>query len=267
MFSKLGSILKLGRKAKNQINIRLLPEILRHIFLLLPPEDLKSAVLVCKMWKEIGEDPYLWRWAMVTVNNDNVENISSLLRTGRLSLIETIVIISCSDTLLQSIINHKGLKNLTILGETKPACDPTPDTFMPDTDPGLLANLLAALQSVSICEVYLTKELLEALMSKLILGSRIRFLELSHMHLLELDDNQKLSSALTSVETLLLHRTYITNEQLTALLTKVLGGTRLSYLSISTDLVMDNNIIKQVKERLGRDNVKIGRCLMSHTIS
>ena len=217
---KISFIFKTWSKRKELINTWLFPEILRHIFLLLPPEDLKSAVLVCKMWKELGEEAYLWRWAMVTVNNDNVENISSLLRTGRMSLIETIVIISCSDTLLQSIINHKGLKNLTILGEKKPHYDPTPDTFMPDTDPYLLANLLAALQSVSICEVYLTKELLEALMSKLILGSRIRFLELSNMNLLDLDDNQKLSSALTSVETLLLYRTYITNGQLTALLTK-----------------------------------------------
>ena len=167
MLSKLASILKLGQKGTNLINTRLLPEILRFIFLLLPPEDLKSAVLGYKMWKELGEDPYLWRWAMVTVSNDNIENIPSLLRTGRMSLIETIVIVSCSDTLLQSMINLKGLKHLTILGEEKPHSDPTPDTFMPDTDPYLITSVLAELQSITISNIYLTEELLEAFMSKL----------------------------------------------------------------------------------------------------
>jgi len=77
MFSKLAekttSIFKIILKEKDKINEKLPPEIMRQIFLLLPPRDLKNVLLVCKKWKEAGEDPYLWSWAMVTVKNDSLK--------------------------------------------------------------------------------------------------------------------------------------------------------------------------------------------------
>merc|ERR1719186_1228723 len=35
------------------------------IFQLLPPQDLKMVVLVCKRWRDMGEDPSLWTWCLV----------------------------------------------------------------------------------------------------------------------------------------------------------------------------------------------------------
>jgi len=43
------------------------PEILRKIFGLLSPKNLKKVMLVSKMWKGQAEDPGLWTWSVVTV--------------------------------------------------------------------------------------------------------------------------------------------------------------------------------------------------------
>ena len=51
------------------LNGVLLPaEILEKVFCLLPPRDIKSVVLVCRFWREIGEVPRLWTWACFKVD-------------------------------------------------------------------------------------------------------------------------------------------------------------------------------------------------------
>jgi len=55
---------------QSQTHITDLPnELVSGIFQFLGPKDMKSAVLVCKSWSEIGEKPSFWTWALVTVNN------------------------------------------------------------------------------------------------------------------------------------------------------------------------------------------------------
>lgn len=62
-------------------------EMMIKIFKLLPPEDLKSVVLVCKGWKELGEDPTLWSWSVVWVRS---EDELSRLEIPRLKLIQNL---------------------------------------------------------------------------------------------------------------------------------------------------------------------------------
>ena len=57
---------------RNLINKTLPAEMLQKILQLLPPRDFKMAVLVCKWWRDVGEDPVLWSWAMVTVTENNL---------------------------------------------------------------------------------------------------------------------------------------------------------------------------------------------------
>jgi len=44
-------------------------EMMIRIFKLLLPQDLENVMLVCKGWKEMGEDPTLWTWSRVTVKS------------------------------------------------------------------------------------------------------------------------------------------------------------------------------------------------------
>ena len=61
-----------------ETQIQNLPEeMLMRIFRLLTPQDLKMFVLVCKLWREMGEHPSLWTWCMVTVaSKGDVEMLS-----------------------------------------------------------------------------------------------------------------------------------------------------------------------------------------------
>ena len=45
------------------------PEILKHIFSYLQPEDLKAAVLVNKRWYAVGENASLWSWCKLTIQS------------------------------------------------------------------------------------------------------------------------------------------------------------------------------------------------------
>ena len=52
----------------------LLPaEVLYLIFCLLPPRDLKSVVLVCRLWREVGEAPGLWAWVVLRLAMEDTE--------------------------------------------------------------------------------------------------------------------------------------------------------------------------------------------------
>jgi len=71
-----------------QKSINFLPEeMLIQIFQLLTPKDLKNVTLVCKQWREIGEDPSLWTWAVVTV--ETREEIQKL-KIHRLQRVENV---------------------------------------------------------------------------------------------------------------------------------------------------------------------------------
>ena len=53
----------------------------------LSPRDMKSAVLVCKMWREVGESSSLWSWAMVKICPGDVGHI---LNSRRLQIVQEI---------------------------------------------------------------------------------------------------------------------------------------------------------------------------------
>jgi len=252
MFSKLAektsSILNSKQKRKNQINKLLPVEILLKLFTLLPPRDLKSVVLVCKKWKDVGDDPYLWMWAKVTVKKDTLKEISTFLSTKRMRLLKTIGLRAVSNTLLQAIITHPGLRTIDMHANLH--------TDLSKSDPNILANALGRLESVSIFKAHLTNEQQDALMLKLISGSCIKDLNIGDTDLSSLDP-QIFCSAMTRVETLGLYWTDLTEEQLTLLLLKVVEGSKLSNINIFTDVVVDKNLSRQVAEKIGRNNFSI----------
>ena len=55
-------------------NARFPLEILELIFVNLSPADLKSAVAVCKRWREAGESPQLWAWVAIRLDLYLVSN-------------------------------------------------------------------------------------------------------------------------------------------------------------------------------------------------
>ena len=61
-FSCEKDIILFSRMISRQYSIRMLPtEILENIFSMLDLEDLHQAVLVCRKWRQVGENPRLWK--------------------------------------------------------------------------------------------------------------------------------------------------------------------------------------------------------------
>ena len=69
-----------------------------RIFHLLPHEDLKKVMMVCKVWKDMVEDQTLWTWLEVKLNSK--EDFQKL-GIQRLLLIETIAVGFCDVKVLQ----------------------------------------------------------------------------------------------------------------------------------------------------------------------
>ena len=46
-------------------------EMVMKIFKMLPPQDLKVLVLVCRRWRDMGEDPSLWTCCQVSYKAGN----------------------------------------------------------------------------------------------------------------------------------------------------------------------------------------------------
>jgi len=62
-------------------------EIMVRIFHMLPSHDLKRVMLVCRTWKDMGENPTLWTWLKVKVNSR--EDFLKL-KIARLQLIQSV---------------------------------------------------------------------------------------------------------------------------------------------------------------------------------
>ena len=67
----------------SELNSLFPKKILKYIFSLLPPPDLKAAVLVCRLWAEVGQAPDLWTWAAFKVCQENMESMPERLQQPR----------------------------------------------------------------------------------------------------------------------------------------------------------------------------------------
>ena len=89
-------------------------ETLHLIFSLLPLGDLKTSLLVCRWWREVGEVPGLWTWTLLEVTEDNLAFMPEVLGFHRLKTLAKLSVSAWSEELLESINKHQGLKELKL---------------------------------------------------------------------------------------------------------------------------------------------------------
>ena len=134
------------------------PEKLLEIFHLLSPQDLKTVVLVSRRWREVGETPILWGWVSLKVNPDNLSSMPEILDTRRLETAMRLTVVCrrvtvpVSDQLLQAVGRHSGLKLLHLVA-----------TDLSSVEAGLLASVVARMETVTFCKSNMTSEQLEAI--------------------------------------------------------------------------------------------------------
>ena len=116
-------------------------EVLEHIFKQLEPRDLKSAVLVCRRWREIGEVPKLWTWVYIWVNRGNLADMPFILTLKRLQNLKMIAVRSFSEELITAIMKHSHIRKLDLTD-----ADWSLSTF----DPNIVISLIFKMNDVTL---------------------------------------------------------------------------------------------------------------------
>ena len=130
------------------ITVQSLPaEVLEHVFRQLEPYNLKSVVLVCKRWRDIGEAPKLWTWVYHWVNRGNLANMPQILACKRQRAIKMIAVRSFSEELLRAIIKHPNIHELDLTDA---------DWSLSTIDPKLLISLILKMKDVTLDKSTLT---------------------------------------------------------------------------------------------------------------
>lgn len=122
-------------------------DVLLYIFSYLPYSLLKKVILVSRKFKQIGENPWLWRKFKLSIDNNNLKHLNRILNLRRLHSVEEVKFQDCRlknshvKTLMKSKVKSLVLGNDTNFDE---------DVSTEDINPNLFAKMLSRLLSISI---------------------------------------------------------------------------------------------------------------------
>ena len=142
--------------SQSQTHINVLPnEVVVSILQYLPPQEIKSAVLVCKSLREMGEKSRFWTWAVVTVNTkDDLQK----LKRPRLQMVQEIDVTrgSHGGTGVQcNWIKEEGLADLfQVIGEIPTVRRIRGLEFckgIQGIEPDLVVGVLNSLEELKLC--------------------------------------------------------------------------------------------------------------------
>ena len=142
-------------------NALLLPEILHQVFLQLSLQDLKTVLLVCGLWRELGEAPGLWSGLHLNVTRNNIAFMPQLLKSRRMKTVRKLTLETVSDELLQAVIRHKGLREIDANG-----------TDLSGVEASLLARAVTGMEDVDIEDTQLTGQQVDAVLTATATASR-----------------------------------------------------------------------------------------------
>jgi len=235
--------------SQSPTHISVLPnEVVFKILQHLSPQEVKSAVLVCKFLREMAEKPRFWTWSVVTVNTkDDLQK----LKIPRLQMLEEINLTkgSHNDSSDECTwIKEEGLADLfQVLGEI-----PTIRRIrgleyckgIQGIEPDLAVRILNSLEHLRLCcgeaeeheeesnseedeeddsdgtWLHLTKEQLELLFTAAAEKTNLKYLQVSGQDMEEIPTFNHLFAAAVSVKEVVLreyHKVDITNGQFEAL--------------------------------------------------
>ena len=141
----------------SQINSLLPPEMLHQVFWQLPPRELKNVVLVCRLWREVGEEPVLWAGVIPRVTRENMSTMPERLGSKRMRAVRELRVklgVEVSEEVLEAVARHRRLR-VVEMGCAK----------LSSVDPSLLASAVSRLEEVGMDRTELTVLQVEAIMT------------------------------------------------------------------------------------------------------
>ena len=158
-----------------QTNVLLLPEVLYQVFRLLNPRDLKAAVLVCRLWREVGEAPRFWSWVVLRVTTKNQSTMLEALQSRRMKTVRKLMIEEVSEEVVQAVDRHQGLKVIEVEDKALSTV-------------GSLTRAVIRLEKLDIGPTKLTVQQGEAILTSISAGdSQLKKLNLTGNNMFEVD--------------------------------------------------------------------------------
>ena len=200
------------------------PEMIIKIFQQLCPRDLKNVVMVCKMWKMLAEDPSLWTWCQVAIQNTNDLKKLSL---SRLKWIENVILTDCHPHSLNMLLKRfERLPKLKMI--TGLSCENL--TYV---EPNLLARVVNKVEYAEWCFLTnITSEQAEIVFKQM--SEKTELLEMKVINSnkkLHSINTKVLASALNKLEVLWISDS-ITASQTKELFSTMSNGTKLTVLCL-----------------------------------
>ena len=207
-------------------------EILRIIVTFLPPKDLLSLVLVSQLWKELGENPRLWRGFTLCIRREHVRRIEEVLAIRRLKHLQRIkfsklCLNNASDnaTVFNVIAFKESVKELIIRGSD-----------LSKVSPDVIATCLNNMDKVEfvphIWGTGLTFEQVDALFVKMKVETKLRVLNIRSNNLSRVSA-KVMAECVNNLEEVDMWNTSLNTEQVEQMLLVSKHRTKLKSLNIS----------------------------------
>ena len=200
-------------------------EMVERVFRLLSPGDLRTVVLVCRRWREVGEAPALWSWALLTLALDNL----CALACRRLARVRVVRLVATEAALLEALLRHGGVRELTL----------DSSLALAQVDSQLLGEVVAGMERVVMrkrpkrSQDSLSKSQFKKFFAAISQSSSLQSLDLSHQPLGSVAP-EVLADVVSRLETVVLAQASLTEAQATTLLaTLAQPGTRLTSLTLT----------------------------------
>ena len=207
------------------INDVLPEEMLEEIFRLLTPDQLKTAVMVCKRWAEVGQAPILWTWASITIGESDLGSFVEVLSSKKLSAVRRLRVTSplSEEHAIQAIVKHSGLKEVHLKVESSIQGS--------GGKPRVLAQLLGKLEELELLWPTFTLQESKAMCAGLKRNKKLNTFCLKKNNITSVSPNL-LSRALIHLQKLDLDEVELTREQTRATFELLLTSVQLKKLRI-----------------------------------
>ena len=237
--------LKISKRAVVNINSFLPAEMLERIFRELSPRDMKTVVLVCRRWREVGEAQGLWAWVVavhrglaVTRRSPPKSVVPRLLET-RLWAVRVIFVRAVSKEILEAVAGQHGLRVMHM-----------EDTNLTLVDSRLLARAVSKLEDVNMQKSSIDFWQAETIFKAVGRSSILRKLNIASIDL-SLVNAETLALAVNNLDEVSLFETCLTPLQVDAVLYSIRDDSKLRRLNLGENLlisVKSDNLAKSVNK-------------------
>jgi len=214
----------MGKNSLNKMpDISFLPSlVISKILSSLSPRDMKSAVLVCRLWRKVGESSSLWSWARVKICPSDMGDI---LNSGRLQIVRKVYLVEWSDSdseqvelLLQALARLPSLRIISF-----------GDLPLSGVEESILSCLVNKMEEIKICGDM--SESVETVLSVIRQDTQLRRMSCNHNDLSSIQTGT-LATAVNRLVHVQMFATHLTTAQLSAILVKIDETSKLKFLNI-----------------------------------